>query len=83
MLASIDIGNSQVKIGLFKEDKLYKVENVETSSILTYLRQNNVSNLIISSVSEEVTVNSALERDYPNLLVLNSESSVPLKIDYE
>ena len=61
MLASIDIGNSQVKIGLFKEDKLYKVENVETSSILTYLRQNNVSNLIISSVSEEVTVNSALK----------------------
>ena len=83
MLASIDIGNSQVKIGLFKEDKLYKVENMETSIILTYLRQYNVSNLIISSVSEEVTVISALERDYPNLLVLNSETSVPLKIDYE
>jgi len=81
MLASIDIGNSQVKIGLFKEDKLYKVENMETSTILTYLRQNNVTNLIVSSVSEDVTVISALERDYPNLLVLNSDTSVPLKID--
>jgi type III pantothenate kinase len=83
MLASIDIGNSQVKIGLFKEDKLFKVENMKTSTILTYLRQNNVTNLIVSSVSEDVTVISALERNYPNLLVLNSETSLPLKIDYK
>ncbi len=83
MLASIDIGNSQVKIGLFKEDELLKVENVETSSILIYLRGNKVSNLIISSVTEDNSVITELVKDYKNLLELKSDTPVPLKIDYE
>ena len=83
MLASIDIGNSQVKIGLFKEDKLLKAENVETSSILKYLRENDVSNLIISSVTEDNSVITELVKDYQNLLELKSDTPVPLKIDYE
>jgi type III pantothenate kinase len=83
MLASIDIGNSQVKIGLFKEDELLKAENVETSSILKYLRENDVSNLIISSVTEDNSVITELVKDYKNLLELKSDTPVPLKIDYE
>ena len=83
MLASIDIGNSQVKIGLFKEDELLKAENVETSSLLKYLRQNKVSNLIISSVTEDNSVIRELVKDYQNLLELKSDTPVPLNIDYE
>ena len=83
MLASIDIGNSQVKIGLFEEDKLLKAENVETSSILKYLRENKVSNLIISSVTEDKTLITELVKDYQNLVVLKSDTPVPLNIDYE
>jgi type III pantothenate kinase len=83
MLASIDIGNSQVKIGLFKEDELLKAENVATSSLLKYLRQNNVSNLIISSVTEDNSVIRELVKDYQNLLELKSDTPVPLNIDYE
>ena len=83
MLASIDIGNSQVKIGLFKEDKLYKAENVETSAILNYLRENNVRNLIISSVNEKNSLISELSKEYHNLLELTAETPVPLKINYE
>ena len=83
MLASIDIGNSQVKIGLIEEDKLLKAENVETSSILKYLRENKVSNLIISSVTEDKTLITELVKDYQNLVVLKSDTPVPLNIDYE
>lgn len=83
MLASIDIGNSQVKIGLFKEDKLHKAENVKTPAILNYLQQNNVSNIIISSVNEDNSLVTALENEYPNLLELKPETPVALKIDYE
>lgn len=83
MLASIDIGNSQVKICLFKEDKLHKAENVKTPAILNYLQQNNVSNIIISSVNEDNSLVTALENEYPNLLELKPETPVVLKIDYE
>ena len=83
MLASIDIGNSQVKVGLFKEDKLLKAENVENTTILFHLHEHNVSNVIISSVKEDNSLVAELEKVYPNLLVLKPETPVPLNIDYE
>ena len=83
MLASIDVGNSQVKIGLFQEDKLYKVEKVESSTILSFLQQNNVSNLIISTVSDDNSLVSQLGNEYQNLIELKPDTPVPLKIDYE
>lgn len=83
MQASIDIGNSQVKIGLFKEDKLLNAENVENAAILTYLLQHKVNNVIISSVNEDNYVVAQLEKAYPHLLVFKPGTPVPLDIDYE
>ena len=83
MLASIDIGNSQVKIGLFKEDKLLKAENVKTAAILNYLQENNVRKVIISSVNEARSLVAELAIIYPDLLELKPETPLPLTIDYE
>jgi len=83
MLASIDIGNSQVKIGLFKEDKLIKTENVASSAIIFYLQEHDVRNVVISTVKENSSVVTELVKLYPNLLILKHETPVPLNIDYE
>ena len=83
MLASIDIGNSLVKIGLFKEDKLYRTENVELSGILEFLLENNVRKVIISSVGQKNSVVSGLKKAYPNLLILSPETKVPMTINYK
>ena len=83
MLASIDIGNSQVKIGFFQEDKLLEAENVENATLLDHLQEYKVSNVIISTVKENNSVISEIEKVYPNLLVLKPETPVPLSIDYE
>ena len=83
MLASIDIGNSQVKIGLFEEDKLLEAKNVESAAIFKYLQENNVSKVIISTVNDNLSLTKELEKSYPNLLILKQETPVPLNIDYE
>ena len=83
MLASIDVGNSQVKIGLFQEDKLYRVEKVESSAILSFLQKNNVINLIISAVNDDYSLVLQLGKEYQKLIELKPGTPVPLKIDYE
>jgi type III pantothenate kinase len=83
MLASIDVGNSQVKIGLFKEDKLIKAENVDNTAIICHLQEHDVSNVIISTVKEDNSVIAELGKVYSNLLVFKPETPVPLNIDYE
>lgn len=82
MMASIDIGNSQVKIGLFKEDMLVKVENVPNSDISDFLHKNHVRQLIVSSVINHVSLITELQQNYPHLLVLKQTTPVPLTIDY-
>ena len=83
MLASIDIGNSQVKIGLFREDKLHSSENLGSESILKYLRKNNVSKVIISAVNNDNSVIAEVEKGFPDMLILGTETPIPLSIDYE
>ena len=68
MLASIDIGNTQVKIGLFKEDILYEVENKVPKTIINYLKGYDVSNVIISSVNKDDSLVLELKIYYPNLI---------------
>jgi type III pantothenate kinase len=82
MLASIDIGNSQVKIGLFKEDILVKAENVPITGISAFLHKNHVRHLIVSSVSNHYSIITELQQNYPHLLVLKPTTPVPLTIDY-
>jgi type III pantothenate kinase len=82
MLASIDIGNSRVKIGLFKEDVLVKAENVPIRGISDFLHQNNVRHLIVSSVGIHSSTITELQQNYPHVIVLKSTTPVPLTIDY-
>jgi type III pantothenate kinase len=82
MLASIDIGNSLVKIGLFKKDVLVKAENVPTTSISDYLHKHQIHHIIISSVKNNSSIIAELQQNYPNLLRLKPATPVPLTIDY-
>ena len=62
MLASIDIANSQVKIGLSEEDTLLKAINVQSAATFNYLQETNVSNVIISAVNNNISVIEELEK---------------------
>jgi len=83
MQASIDIGNSSIKAGIFNNNKLLEAKEVEAKYLLKYLQQHAVDKVIISSVSENSSLISDLEKSYPNLLKLTAQTPVPLKIEYD
>ena len=64
MHAAIDIGNSEIKVGLFRDGKLFKTEKVENDSLINYLIQNSVEEVIVSTVSREDELLGELRRQY-------------------
>ena len=82
MHAAIDIGNSEIKVGLFRDGKLFKTEKVENDSLINYLIQNSVEEVIVSTVRRQDELIGELGRQYQNLLFLNSDTHLPIKIDY-
>jgi type III pantothenate kinase len=83
VVAAIDIGNSQIKVGLFDKDKLHCAENVEPGNLLLFLRQHLVENVIISIVGDDDSLVSDLVQDFPKLLLLKPDTPVPINIDYK
>lgn len=83
MQATIDIGNSEIKIGLFGKGKLLKTEKVENDNVINYLLQNSVKEIIVSSVKKQDELIDELRNQYQNLLFLNSETPLPINIDYQ
>jgi type III pantothenate kinase len=83
MHAVIDIGNSEIKVGLFSDGKLLRTENVTKDSVVNYLIQNSVEELIVSSVGRHPELIEGLRQRFQNLLLLNSGTPLPIKIDYQ
>ena len=83
MHAAIDIGNSGIKVGLFSDGKLFKTEKVENDSVINYLIQNSVEEIIVSTVSRQDELIGELKREYQNILFLNADTSLPIEIDYQ
>ena len=82
MDASIDIGNSRIKVGVFKEGKLVSTEITSETSILTYLKSAGVSRLIISSVGGKEELIRILRNNFSFVTEFTRDTPFPMKIAY-
>lgn len=84
----IDVGNSFVKLAVFKNDKLIGKEVINANDILAYisslkLAYPSIKNVIISSVGKlSKKAVDAIDRNF-ELLVLNSKTKLPFKNLYK
>lgn len=87
MLLACDIGNTNIKTGLFSDDKLIKrmlFNNIE--SVSSYLQSISVEHIAISSVVPDLTKNiSALSKDIKGItpFVITKDTGFNLKISYD
>ena len=84
----IDIGNSFVKLAVFRDDKLEKKEVIEAENILDNIRLLNniypsINKAIISSVGKLKKKDINTIDKYFDLLILNSEAKLPFKNLYK
>jgi type III pantothenate kinase len=76
-------GNSEIKVGLFSDGKLLRTENVTKDSVVNYHLQNSVEEVIVSSLGKHDELIEGLRQRFRNLLLLNSDTPLPIKIDYQ
>ncbi|MCP9766839.1 type III pantothenate kinase [Lacihabitans sp. LS3-19] len=79
MNASIDFGNTRIKIGLFENDQLVElIRVISTQEVLEILKANNVQNIIISSVTlpkEEILMAFS---SFKNTVFLDKNTPFPI-----
>jgi len=84
---TVDIGNSNVKLGLFKAGKLKSVFTLPFIShqrLLNFALKRNVNNIILSSVKKTSTpCITRLKKNFKNVLELKPTLPLPIKIHYE
>jgi type III pantothenate kinase len=82
--ASIDFGNTRIKIGLFKNQELLDIFRVSTlSETAELLKEKSVQNAIISSVTISNTDISKELNFLKSLLFLDYNTPLPIKNNYE
>lgn len=80
----VDVGNSFIKIGLFKGNNLVKKvikNNIE--EVLLFINHQQPENIIISSVASEINLLKGQLENKINWLFFNSETPVPIINNYE
>jgi len=86
MNLAIDIGNSQVKIGLFENDSLIECSRIKMLSldfIENLFSKYEIQNTIVSTVSEfNESVKSFLQ-NHSSLLILSQDTSLPIITKYK
>jgi type III pantothenate kinase len=81
--ASIDFGNTRIKIGLFNKDSLLEIFRVETvSETAELLMANSVENAIISSVTHSNFEISKKLNFLKSLIFLDYNTPLPIKNTY-
>jgi len=83
----IDVGNSFVKLAVFKDEKMLVKHKVKSSEVLKTLRQlrkeyKNIQRAIISSVGKFRKDNMAYVQKYFDTLILSSNTKIPFKNNY-
>ncbi len=87
MFASLDIGNSKTKLGIFKENILYKIYNFDTDtfsflSLTSSLRKHKIEFIGISSVVKKFDLSfteSLNQINFKNKLI-DSKPTLPIKL---
>jgi type III pantothenate kinase len=85
---TVDIGNSNIKLGLFNADKLislFTVSSISHQRLLHYALKRNVKNIIVSSVRGQSSqlFTPRIKKFFTNFLELNPSLAIPIKINYE
>jgi len=80
---SIDIGNTRIKAGVFESNTLERVFNFENMEGLMLFCENLDTNtpIIISSVTNDDL--SSFQKDFKNLVILNSSTKLPVINNYK
>ena len=87
MLLACDIGNTNIKTGVFKDDEIVEFNSFSGyPSLINYLQKNKFKHAAISSVVPELTVK--LKEDISSLFnidpfIINIFSSFKLKMNYD
>jgi len=84
---TIDIGNSNLKLGLFKSGKLksmHKLNIINHQKLLQYAIKRKVENVIVSSVkTSNPFFSPRLKKYFRNFIELSSNTPLPIKIRYK
>lgn len=81
--ASIDFGNTRIKIGLFRNDSLLEIFRVATlSETAEFLKVNSVQNAIVSSVTLSNSEISENLNFLKSLIFLDYNTPLPIKNNY-
>ena len=78
----IDIGNSRVKLALFKSDKLIEIKTIKESELIEKVSSINFNSGIISSVGKEQTVDN-FSSLFSQVKVLNHKMNFPITLKYD
>lgn len=88
----IDIGNSYYKVAVFQNSEIVffeRLESAETNDFIVFINKikilfPEVKNAILSSVKElDIEINKILTELFDLYINLNSETLIPIKIDYK
>jgi type III pantothenate kinase len=82
MEASIDIGNSRIKAGIFDRGNLITTEVLDESAIVDFLKAKNVERIIISSVGGKKEIIQSLQDNFSKLLEFTAATPIPIKTSY-
>ncbi len=82
MNAVIDIGNTQTKIGLFKDDAELEVSVVESNQAATFIKKHKVTHALVSNVSEKGGFFKEIEKEASHLTVFTIDTPMPIFTSY-
>lgn len=86
MHLTIDIGNTKIKTGFFDKNKLIKIwcYDYSTNDIInTFIKENNINSVIISSVKAIDKKILSLIQDIPTKIEFNGKTPIPVKNFYK
>lgn len=82
MNLTIDIGNTQVKFGLFEQDELKEV-SFQKDELDKVLSGNTITNAIVSKSGSNDTIEQKLKEKGIHPLILSHELKLPIQIHYK
>ncbi len=83
MNAVIDIGNTKVKVGLFKQDEEMTVSTVDSMELIAFLGTNNVSSALVGNVGVDSAMLNQIKNTVVHLTELTVNTPMPITTAYE
>lgn len=82
MNAVIDIGNTKAKIGLFNKNTPLKTELVDANLVKPFLATNQVTNALVSNVSDKEHFLIDIKSEILNVSVFSIDTPMPISTTY-